>query len=109
MSTSIQIEVTGTDLEVIAITLSDKEVKAIYEQNKALKEEIKVLTKEVESQKQNYKWCNESKTVLQSEVNHANVLLTALGIQLQTTEEESYRRTDLPIATRIALYIATNK
>jgi len=104
---SIQIEVTGTDLEVIAITLSDKEVKAIYEQNKALKEEVKTLTKSVESEKNSYKWSAERNNTLQNEINHANVLLTALGVQLQTTEEESYRRTDLPIATRIALYIAT--
>jgi hypothetical protein len=108
MTNSIQIEVTGTDLEVIAITLSDKEVKAIYEQNKALKEEVKTLNKTVESEKQSYKWSAERNSTLQNEINHANVLLTALGVQLQTTEEESYRRTDLPIATRIALYIATN-
>lgn len=108
MST-IQIEVTGTDYETIAITLTKEEVKAIYEQNKALKEEVKTLTKSVETEKQNYKWANDRSTTQQAEINHANVLLTALGVQLQTTEEESYRRTDLPIATRIALYIATNK
>jgi chromosome segregation ATPase len=109
MSNSIQIEVTGTDLEIIAITLSDKEVKAIYEQNKSLKEEVKNLNKEVETQKSNYKWASESRDKVTSEVSQANTLLTALGVQLQTNEEESYRRTELPVATRIALYIATNK
>jgi hypothetical protein len=106
---SIQIEVTGTDLEVIAITLSDKEVKTIYEQNKALKEEVKTLTKAVESEKSSYKWSNERNNELTKEISQANTLLTALGVQLKTNEEESYRQTELPIATRIALYIATNK
>jgi hypothetical protein len=106
---SIQIEVTGTDLEVIAITLSDKEVKTIYEQNKALKEEVKTLTKAVESEKSSYKWSSERNNELTKEISQANTLLTALGVQLKTNEEESYRQTELPIATRIALYIATKK
>jgi hypothetical protein len=106
---SIQIEVTGTDLETIAITLNETEVKALYENNKALKEEVKTLTKEIESQKSNYKWASEARDTARSEIAQASTLLTALGVQLQTNEEESYRRTELPIATRIALYIAANK
>lgn len=109
MSNSIKIEVTGTDFETIAITLTEVEVKALYENNKALKEEIKALSKEVESQKSNYKWASESRDRFNSEISQANTLLTALGVQLKTNEEESYRQTELPIATRIALYIATNK
>lgn len=109
MSTSIQIEVTGTDLEVIAITLSDKEVKAIYEQNKTLKEEVKTLNKELESQKNSYKWADQRADKATTEISQANTLMTALGVQLKTNEENVYSQTDLPIATRIALYIATNK
>jgi chromosome segregation ATPase len=106
---TIQIEIFGTDLETIAITLDQKEVKALYENNKALKEEIKTLNKEIESQKSNYKWASEKRDLFSSEISQANTLLTALGVQMQTNEEESYRRTELPIATRIALYIATTK
>ena len=106
MST-IQIEVTGTDYETVTLSLTSQEVANLYENSKSLKEEIKTLTKSVETEKQNYKWVNDRGNAQQAEINHANVLLTALGVQLQTTEEESYRRTDLPIATRIALYIAT--
>jgi hypothetical protein len=109
MTTSIQFEVTGTEYEVIAITLTKEEVKAIYEQNKALKEEVKTLTKEVESQKSNSKYYQERNNELTKEINQANLLLTALGVQLQTNEEESYRRTELSITTRIALYIANTK
>jgi len=105
----IQIETTGTDLENIVITLSDTEVKALYENNKSLKDEVKQLTKEVNSEKQNYKWASETRDRYSSEISQANTLLTALGVQIKTNEEESYRQTELPIATRIALYIATNK
>jgi len=109
MTTSIQIEIFGTDLETIAITLDQKEVKALYENNKALKEQIKTLEKELDSQKTNYKWASEARDTARSEIAQASTLLTALGVQLKTNEEESYRQTELPIATRIALYIATNK
>jgi len=81
----------------------------LYQGNKDLKEQLKKAEKELASEKQNYKWANDRSNNQQAEINHANVLLTALGVQLQTNEEESYRRTDLPIATRIALYIATKK
>lgn len=109
MSEYIQIEVTGTDFEKITLNLTSQEVANLYENSKSLKEEIKNLTKEIESQKSNYKWAAESRDTARSEIAQANTLLTALGVQLQTNEEESYRRTELPIATRIALYIATNK
>jgi len=108
MST-IQIEVTGTDYEVIAISLTDKEVASLYQANKDLKEQIKKLEKEVESQKSTYKYVSESRDTANREIEQANVLLTALGVQVQNNEEESYRKANLPVATRIALYIATNK
>jgi len=104
---TIQIETKGTDLETIIITLDDNQVASIYEQHKELQKEVTELKKKLESEKQNYKWANDRNNTQQAEINHANVLLTALGVQLQTNEEETYRRTDLPIATRIALYIAT--
>jgi len=106
---TIQIQTKGSDLETITITLDDNQVTAIYEQNKELQKEVTELKKKVESEKQNAKWANDRNTTLTSEISQASTLLTALGVQLQTNEEESYRRTELPIATRIALYIATNK
>jgi hypothetical protein len=109
MTTSIQIEIFGTDLETIAIALDQKEVKALYENSKELKEQIKNLEKEVDSQKSTSKYYQDLSNKRSEEINQANMLLTALGVQLQTNEEEYYRRNDLPIATRIALYIATNK
>jgi septal ring factor EnvC (AmiA/AmiB activator) len=108
MST-IQIEVTGTDLEIIAISLTDKEVASIYQANKDLKEQVKKLEKDLESQKSTYKYVAESRDASNREIEQANVLLTALGVQVQNNEEESYRKANLPVATRIALYIAANK
>jgi chromosome segregation ATPase len=104
---TIQIQTKGSDLETITISLDENQVSSIYEQHKELQKEVTELKKKLESEKQNYKWAQESRDKANSEISQANTLLTALGVQLQTNEEESYRRTDLPIATRIALYIAT--
>jgi chromosome segregation ATPase len=109
MMTSIQIEVTGTDIETLWVTLTDKEVASLYQANKEFKEQVKKLEKELESQKSNYKWASEARDAARSEISHANTLLTALGVQVQNNAEESYNKADLPVATRIALYIATNK
>jgi chromosome segregation ATPase len=106
---TIQIQTKGSDLETITITLDDNQVAAIYESNKELIKEIADLKKELENKTSNYKWASETRDKATSEISQANTLLTALGVQLQTNEEDSYRRTELPIATRIALYIATNK
>ncbi len=107
--TTIQIEVFGSDLETIAITLNETEVKALYENNKALKEQMKGIEKELDSAKLNYKWSSERNTTLVNEINQANMLLTALDVQVKTNDENAYNQTELPVATRIALYIATNK
>jgi len=106
---SIQFEITGADSEVLYVTLTDKEVAVMYQANKDLKEQIKKLEKEVASEKSNYKWASESRDKANSEISHANTLLTALGVQIQNNAEENYNKADLPIATRIALYIATKK
>lgn len=106
---TIQIETQGSELETIVITLDEAQVTALYNQNKALNKELTEVKAQLDREKQNYKWACESRDTANNNVKHANMLLTALGVQEQTTEEESYRRTELPVATRIALYIATNK
>lgn len=106
---NIQIQTKGSDLETITITLDENQVTSIYEQNKELNKEITEVKTQLEREKQSYKWACESRDTANSEIKHAKTLLTALGIAEQTTEEEPYRRTELPIATRIALYIAANK
>ncbi len=106
---TIQIQTSGTDLETITLTLTDTEVRNLYESNKDLREGIKNLTKELESAKSTYKYASENRTELQSEVNEANTLLTALGVQEKTVAEPSYYEKQLKLSTRIALYIATNK
>lgn len=104
---SIQINTTGTDLETITITLDENQVSSIYELSKSQTKEIAELKKELESKNRDYKWASEGRDKATAEISQANTLLTALGVQLKTNEEESYRQTELPIATRIALYIAT--
>jgi len=47
--------------------------------------------------------------VSKKELEGANILLTALGVQEKDNNENEYYRKVLPVATRIALYIANQK
>lgn len=109
MADFIKIEVEGTELESITIELSKEEVSAMYKQRKELNAKVSELQKEVESVKSNKKYTEDRNAELSNELSEANTLLTALGVQEKTSEEESYYRKQLKIATRIALYIANSK
>ncbi len=102
----IQIAVEGSELEIVTITLSSAEVANLYKANKEQKAKIEDLEKKLERSEQNYKWSNEARDRSVSEIAQANTLLTALGVQLKTDSEPVYNQQDLPVATRIALYIA---
>lgn len=109
MTDFIKIEVEGTELESVTIELSKEEVSAMYKQRKELTAKVVELQKEVESVKSNKKYTEDRNAELSNELSEANTLLTALGVQEKTSEEESYYRKQLKIATRIALYIANSK
>jgi len=109
MSDVIQIMVKGTELEDITITLSGNEVANLYEKSKEQAAKIAELEKKITSLESNYKWASEARDKATSEISQANTLLTALGVQLKTDAEISYNQQDLPVSTRIALYIAKQK
>ena len=105
MST-IQISIDGTDLETINITLSDTEVKNLYENSKQLIAEIKQLTKEKEQADRTYKYLSEARDDLQKEVNQAHALFTALGVDKEQKDESSYSTVKYDIGTRMALFLS---
>jgi len=103
---SITIEVEGEELETIKIELTSEEVRAIYKLRKEQSVKIEELEKSLKSVEQSKKYEEEKKKELENQINQANMLLTALGVEDKTNEEESYYRKEIPVATRIALYIA---
>ncbi len=106
---SIQIVIPGTDLEQMSITLSELEVTAIYNSNKAMVKEIEELKKKLKDSESNLSYAQKGRETADSELMQANMLMTALGVQEKTQEEEKYYQKPLPVATRIALYIAASK
>jgi len=102
---TIEITVKGTEFEDIAVTLSAHEVASYYTRCKEQLEQIAELKKKLESAEQNYKWSSEARTRVDNEVQQANVLLNALGVQERVDESTQYSAV-LPISTRIALYLA---
>ncbi len=106
---SIQIQTKGTDLETITITLDENQVTSIYEQNKELTKKLAETEKKLSDKEVSLKYANDAKAELQTEVNDAQTLLTALGIKEANDAEESWNRHKLKVCTRIALYIAQTK
>ena len=104
---SIKIDVEGTDLEIITIELGKEEVVALYKQRKELNTKLAELQKELESLKSGKKYAEDRRDEYNEELSQANTLLSALGVQEKTNEEEAYYRKPLKVATRIALYIAS--
>lgn len=105
----IMIQVQGEELEVINVELTSEEVKAIYLQRKELAKQIQELEKKLQTVESNLKYNTDRMLKAEEEVSQANILLSALGVESKSKEEESWRQTNLPVATRIALYIASNK
>jgi hypothetical protein len=108
MST-ITITVPGEEFENLSIELSAEEVTALYKLRKDQTAKVAELEKKLTDLERNKKYSEDKLTIAHEEISHANVLLTALGIQEKTAEEEAYYRKPLPVATRIALYIATSR
>lgn len=103
---TITISVCGEELEVINVELTSEEVTALYKLRKEQALKIADLEKKVADSASSLKHANERNDAAQAELSQANVLLTALGVQEKTNEEETYYRKPLQVATRIALYIA---
>ena len=106
---SINITIPSERFETMVITLSSEEVATLFKTRKEQAEQIIKLTKDLKTKTEYYDATIEASELKSTEIAQANALLTALGITEKTTEEEIYRRKPLSIATRIALYIATNR
>jgi mevalonate kinase len=102
----IQIIIQGTELENVTVNLDTEQVTALYlNQQKNLKE-ITDLTKKISDSEYRNKTNNETIEKINSELQQAHGLLSALGVDDKTKEEEVYYRKQLALSTRIALYIA---
>ena len=106
---TIQISVSGEELETISIELTSEEVAALYKLRKENTAKIADLEKQIKDKDSNYKYQSDRLTKAEDQILQANMLLSALGIAEKTNEEDNYYRKELPVATRIALYIAAKK
>lgn len=106
---TISITVQGEELENLTIELSAEEVSALYKLRKEQAVKIAALEKTVSDNEKTKKYTDDKLSAVNDELNQAHTLLTALGIQEKTNEEEAYYRKPLSIATRVALYIAVKK
>ena len=106
MST-ITITVQGEEIENMSIELTTEEVTTLYKLRKEQAMKIVDLEKKVSELEKSKKYTEEKLFVAQDEIQQASTLLTALGVQEKTAEEEAYYRKALNTSTRIALYIAT--
>jgi hypothetical protein len=103
---TISISVTGTDLETINITLSDAEVKAIYESNKEYKTKVESLDKELKSCINMKEYYSKLHTEVTTEVSSMHALLTALDVPEKYKNEGMYSEVQYPLSTRMALFLA---
>jgi len=106
---SIQIQVTSNTFEVVTLNLDEAQVTNMYNTQVAALKEIEELKKKVKDAESSYKYEQTHREKSDTELMHANMLMTALGVQEKTQEEEKYYQKQLPVATRIALYIAASK
>jgi hypothetical protein len=106
MSESIQISVPGEELENVVISLTKEEIRTLYLNTKDNRNQVVELEKKISSLENSKKYSEERRERAEIEIAQANTLLTALGVQEKTDSEVSYSQQQLPISTRIALYIA---
>lgn len=102
----IQIVIQGTELESVTVNLDTEQVTSLYLNQQKNQKEITELTKKLSDSELLRKHNIEAKDKLEIELQQAHALLSALGVDDKTKEEEVYYRKPLSITTRIALYIA---
>lgn len=102
----MKIKVKGTDLEILEIEVNEEQVQELYESKQLLLQQVKDLTKQVSDEESLLKHTKKQLNEKTIQINEANILLTMLGVDLKSKDEESWNQTTLSIANRIALYIA---
>ena len=105
----IQIVIQGTELENVTVNLDTEQVTSLYLNQQKNQKEIAELTKKLSDLEARNKSNCERGDRLEMELQQAHALMSALGVDEKTKEEETYYRKALSITTRIALYIATPK
>lgn len=103
---TINIKIEGTEMEQVTLSLDEAQVALLYSENNLRKAKITELEKKLKDSEQYKEMYSKSVAEKQSEIDGANILLTALGVQEKDSNENEYYRKPLPVATRIALYIA---
>jgi len=103
---TISINVNGTDLETINITLTDTEVKSIYEANKDMKAKIEQLTKDIDYEKRMKDHYSKLEDTAKAELNSMHALFNAFEVPEKYKTESMYSEVTYPLATRMALYLS---
>jgi len=103
---TISITVNGTDLETINITLTDAEVKTIYEDNKKYKTELESVKKELSYAQSNKDYYANLHKEATAELNGMHALFTAFEVPEKYKNEGMYSEVTYPLATRMALYLS---
>ena len=102
----IQIVIQGTELENVTVNLDTEQVTSLYLNQQKNQKEIAELTKKISDLESRNKSNVERGDKLDTELQQAHALMSALGVDEKTKEEETYYRKPLSITTRIALYMA---
>lgn len=102
----IQIVIQGTELENVTVNLDTEQVTSLYLSQQKNQKEIAELTKKISDLESRNKSNVERGDKFDTELQQAHALMSALGVDEKTKEEETYYRKPLSITTRIALYIA---
>lgn len=103
---TISINVNGTDLETINITLNSDEVKALYESNKELKTQFLQMTKDFDYEKRMKEHYSKESDKFREELNGMHALFTAFEVPEKYKNEGMYSEVTYPLATRMALYLS---
>lgn len=106
---TISITVEGVEMEKVTLTFDEVQVKSLYSESKVMKAKIAELEKKVKQSDEYKEMYSKLNDESKKELEGANILLTALGVQEKDNNENEYYRKVLPVATRIALYIANQK
>lgn len=100
---SIEISILGSELETVSINLTKEQVETIYNENKAQKDELIKVKKDLESRDSSLKYATDGRREAESQIDQANCILDALGIE--KIIEKQYGETKIELAARIALMI----
>ena len=106
---TINIVVEGSEMEKVNLTFDEVQVSNLYSESKVMKAKIVELEKQVKQANEYKEMYSKLNDESKKELESANILLTALNVQEKDNNENEYYRKVMPVATRIALYIANQK